>query len=137
MNLIQTITLEVLCCGPKASVNKVRKVFSELYEEENGSISKTEAQELISEPEAADCLAEIEAGLIEAADKMPKAGTTKIGLRMKLPDLNERITELALSEIVVAKTCACTCSWDSPNTGQRHQVSWINGDKLVATRPLD
>lgn len=136
MNRVYPITMNVLAYGPSTNVNKIRKVLKELMEEENGKLSKAEEADLIKAAPAEEIAQHIAAILIEPVEKIAKAGPSQIGLIMTMPELNERITNLELQEIQVAKTCTCVCTWDSQTSGLRQQIAWVRGDKISTERPL-
>ncbi len=134
MNRIYPIDIEVLAYGPETNVKKIRKVMKEVMEEENGKLSKDEEAEVFTDVPAEEVVDAIKEILIESFDKIAKPGPKQIGLRAKLSDLNERIINLELQEIQVAKTCTCVCTWDSQNTQMRHQIAWVRGDKIVTEK---
>lgn len=133
-NRIYPISIEVLAYGPATNVRKICKVMTAFLEEENGRLSRDEKAELIKEVPAQEIADEIAGILIESFEKIAKPGSKQIGLRMQMPELNERITNLELQEIAVAKTCTCVVTWDSRNTGMKHQIAWVRGDKIVTER---
>ena len=49
MNQIYTIDLEVLCFGPTTNIRKLRKVFTELLEDENGKQSSDDLDKLFKD----------------------------------------------------------------------------------------
>jgi len=111
MGRIYPVELEVLAYGPATNVNKIRKVMKELMEEENGKLDKAEEEKLITSISAEEVADQIEGLLIESVEKIAKPGPKQIGLKMTMPELNERILGLELQEIQVAKTCTCICTW--------------------------
>lgn len=132
MTQIYTIDLEVLCFGPTTNVRKLRKVFSELLEDENGKQSLEDMQKLFVETPAPKVAKLVSTQLIDQLDEgaLRKTGGSRVGLVMSLPDINERITEMELSELQVAKTCTCLVNWHSKNTGRQHQIIWNAGEKI-------
>lgn len=129
MDIVHTITLEVLAYGPPPSIAKIRKVLGDLLAEEAGPLGDDELAQLVREDAAAAVADDLRQGLLDGDVKLPPSGGKRIGLRMTMPDLNERITQLTLQELVVAKTAACTCTWHSPNDGRTHQVGWVQGER--------
>ena len=130
MDIVHTITLDVLAYGPPASIAKIRKVLGDLLEEEAGQLGAEELARLVREDDAAVVAEDLQRALLDDDVKLPPSGGKRIGLRMTLPDLNERITRLTLQEMVVAKAAACTCTWHSPNDGEAHQVVWVRGERM-------
>lgn len=131
---VYPIDCDVLAYGPATNVKKIRKVLKEVVEEENGKLSKDDEAKLFQEIDAAQVADEIEKVLIESVEKIAKPGPKQIGLKMHLPELNERIVNLEVQEIQVAKTCTCVITWDSKNTEMTHQIAWVRGDKIVTER---
>lgn len=131
---IYPIDCDVLAYGPSTNVNKIRKVLKEVIEEDNGKLSKEEEARLFQDVDPVEIVAAIESVLIEPVEKLAKPGPKQIGLKMRLPELNERIVNLELQEIQVAKTCSCVITWESKNTGMTHQIAWTRGDRVVTER---
>ncbi|NRA39620.1 MAG: hypothetical protein HRU15_15875 [Planctomycetes bacterium] len=130
MNQIYTIDLEVLCFGPTTNIRKLRKVFTELLEDENGKQSSDDLDKLFKDVPPPKVAQRISKELIDQVDALQKTGGSRVGLVMSLPDINERITEMELQELQVAKTCTCMVQWNSKNTGMQHQVIWNAGEKV-------
>jgi hypothetical protein len=130
--IIKPITVRLVAYGQKANVAAIRTRAADLLKEEHGKAFVPD----IAEPSAADAHAEIVAKRLDQEVVLKKPSPSRVGLRLVLPEMNERLTVEWLHELPVAKTCVAFATWTSEREGVAWQLLMADGGRWSESRPL-
>ena len=124
---VHTVSATLHAYGPGTSVSALEKIFVRLLKEEHPDKSKDDIAALSEALPVADARDIIAKDIHGIDDELPKAGAKHAGIRINLPDLNERFLTMELMDMRIAKTCTVLLNWHSENDNLIHQVTWLKG----------
>jgi hypothetical protein len=129
---IKPITVAIHAYGTKANLAAIRTRALAHLAEELGKAPK----DAVADLDGADAHAAIVAAIGEDAAALKKPTPAQAGIRIVLPEVNERATVAWLGELPVARTCVLCAAWDSPRERLRWRMLVADGDRSSSSTAL-